>query len=206
MSTLILIGGATASGKSSLVKSLKEYYPNSYVYRRVQGFYDLARERNISNSEVFKKITPEEVDENFACICNEHELIFSDIHYAVQMNRGNVLNVYENYVPTVSKSLIEKLHHCNINVIPIFLDCSPITCFTRAKERFSKGLKEMRDISITDAEIESQAEKREFINLSKIYKGIIIDSKNNTIDEIVQIVDSIINENTYSKKLIKEMK
>lgn len=204
MSTLILIGGATASGKSSLVEKLKECYPNSIVYRRVQGFYDLAKERNILKSEAFQKITSDEVDKNFVSICSTNELIFSDVHYAIQMNRSNKLNLYENYVPTISNLLVEMLQSSNVNVIPLFLDCSPQVCFNRAKERFDKGLKEMRNVSVIDAQIESLAEKREFYNLSKFYNGTIINSEENSIDEIVQIIGTIIAENMYNKKLVKE--
>lgn len=205
MSTLIFVGGATASGKSTVINGLRKFYPNSKAYRRVQGFYDLAKIKQISKDEMYSKISSEEVDENFVTICKENELILSDVHYAVQINRSSSIDIYEPYVPTISETLIEKLKLNNINVIPIFLDCRPETCLKRAKFRFDNGEKALRNISVKDSEIEAFAEKREFYKLLNICeKGKIIDSENNTSDEIVQIISNIIYEKTNIKVLIKE--
>src|SRR5574344_1148854 len=159
MSTLLFIGGATASGKTSLIKLLSEQYPNSITYRRVQGFYDLARIKSISKQEAFSKINPVDVDDYFAFVCEQNDLIFSDVHYAIQMNRSKALDIYETYVPTISDSLISKLKLKNVRIVPIFLDCSPEVCLERARSRYKNGQKELRDISIKDAEIEFLAEK-----------------------------------------------
>lgn len=205
MSTLIFIGGATASGKSSLVKKLKDYYPNSKTYRRVQGFYDLATIKNIPIENAFEVITSQEVDENFISICNQSELVFSDVHYAVQMNRKNKINIYENYVPTISFSLIKKLKESGVDVIPIFLDCSPQVCFDREKLRFDNGMKDMRNISVKDAEIELLSEKKEFYNVLKICNdGLVINSETNTIEELIEEINKLIYIKKPFEKLIRK--
>ena len=113
MKTLILIGGATACGKSTLAKNLCRYIHNSIKYRRYQGFLDIALQKNIPKNEVFQKISSVEVDDWFVNVCNNSEVVISDVHYAVQMNRNEMntnVNIYQNYVSTISDDLLKNYH------------------------------------------------------------------------------------------------
>lgn len=200
MNKLIFIGGATATGKSSLVKELNTFYSYSTSYRRVQGFYDLAMLKGVPIDKAFEIITPQEVDKNLISICKQNELVFSDVHYAVQMNRKNNIDVNEKYVPTISQFLIQNLKENEIEIIPVLLECSPNTCFNRAKFRFDNGIKEMRNISLEDTEIELLSEKREFYEiLKKCNKGLIINSEEMSIDELIMEIDKIIFDKKESK-------
>lgn len=49
MKTLIFIGGATACGKSTLANNLHQNIPDSIIYRRYQGFFDIAELKKILN-------------------------------------------------------------------------------------------------------------------------------------------------------------
>lgn len=116
-----------------------------------------------------------------------------------------MLDIYETYVPTISDSLISKLKLKNIRIVPIFLECSPKVCLERAKIRYKNGQKELRDISVKDAEIESLSEKREFYNLmKKCDNGQIINSEINSHKDIAVIISELILEDSKRKSLIKE--
>ena len=65
MKTLIFIGGASATGKSTFARELQNKLNNSVMYRRVQSFYDIAKEKNISEDMIFEKVTSSEVDDYF---------------------------------------------------------------------------------------------------------------------------------------------
>ena len=152
MTRLVFIGGSTAVGKSTLIKELEKKLNNPLCYRRVQGFYDLARMNNIDEREVFSKISPYDVDDHFVSKCVENEVVISDVHFAVQMDRGSVdcPNINAPYVATISQELIEKLTSNGVLIIPVLLENNPEICFNREIERFNNKQKGMRNISIED--------------------------------------------------------
>ena len=114
MKTLIFIGGATACGKSTLADSLYQNIPDSIKYRRHQGFFDIASQKNIPKNELYKKITSDEVDDWFVNVCKKYNIVISDVHYAVQISRNGIdnnpnVNIYQRYVPTISNNLLSKI-------------------------------------------------------------------------------------------------
>ena len=209
MKSIIFIGGATACGKSTLTDSLNEMIPYSLKYRRYQGFFDLAKERNISDNNIFKEINSQEVDDYFINICKENEVVISDVHYAVQMNRNdkNNINIYDNYVPTISKELICKLVDEDIRIITVFLTCSPEECLKRASLRYIENKKNIRNISIEDATIERIAEEREWNNLvdTGLVEGIELSSELFSKDQLSKELLSRIfsNDEKALKKIIE---
>lgn len=191
MKTLILIGGATACGKSTLVKSLYENIPGSIKCRRHQGFFDIALEKNIPKEEMYKKVSSEEVDDWFCNICSKSDVVISDVHYAIQMGRNDIdvnnnIDIYQNYVPTISNDLLRKISSKDIQIIAIFLFCSPKECISRAISRYSKNQKSIRNISIEDATIENYAEKKEWNNilLTGMAEGLILDSELFSVEQL----------------------
>ena len=189
MKTLILIGGATACGKSTLAKNLCRDIPNSIKYRRYQGFFDIALQKNIPKNEVFQKISSVEVDDWFVNVCNNSEVVISDVHYAVQMNRNEMntnVNIYQNYVSTISDDLLKKLSLKNIRIIAIFLSCSPLQCFTRAISRYSENQKNIRNISVEDATIENLAEEKEWNDIldTGLVDGFKLDSEQFSVEQL----------------------
>ncbi len=192
MGTLIFVGGASATGKSTFVKELQNRLNNSIVYRRVQSFYDIAKERNIPTDMIFKKVTSEEVDDYFLTVCNTNDFVISDVHYAIQMDRDNKqfddINIYQEYVPTISESLIGKLQEEEIKIIALYLYCTPKICFDRAIKRFNNHERELRAKSIDDVELEISAEKNQWDMLMKNKKivGMSINTKIATPEQLTQ--------------------
>ena len=92
---------------------LNEKIEKSIRYRRYQAFFDIANKQGIPESEVFNQISSEAVDDWFVSVCKELGCVISDVHYAVQLGRNNNTNnneidIYREYVPTISKELLEK--------------------------------------------------------------------------------------------------
>lgn len=189
MKTVIFIGGPTASGKSTFTKKLNDNIPNSITYRRYQGFFDIANQKGIRNEDIFKKVTSEEVDDWFVNLCKIKDVVISDVHYAVQMDRKtNYPDINQEYVPTVSKELIHKLQKEDIQIVAIFLACSPQTCLTRSILRNNETKKEIRNVSIEDAINEYNAEEKEWKNIAYMdsIKDLKLNSEILTSEELVR--------------------
>lgn len=206
MNRLVLIGGSTAVGKSTLIKELEKKLNNPLCYRRVQGFYDLAKLNNIDEKDVFSSISPFDVDDYFVTKCVENELVVSDVHFAVQMDRGSVdfPNIHAPYVGTISKELIDKLTYNGVEIIPILLENNPEICFNREVERYNCKQKGMRNISIEDTQNEILSERREFLIVSNsCEKSLFINVSNKTPEELaLEVFDFI--KGKCNKKLIKK--
>ena len=209
MKTLIFIGGATACGKTTLANNLCKKLPNSIKYRRYQGFFDIASQKNIPENEIFQKITSLEVDDWFINVCNNSEVVISDIHYAIQMNRNEMdtnvnVDIHQNYVSTISNSLLTKLSLENIRIIAIFLSCSPLQCFTRAIFRYSETQKNIRNISVEDATIENLAEEKEWNDIldTGLVDGFKLDSEHFSVEQLTDQCLKYLN-NNETKKLIR---
>ncbi len=208
MKTLILVGGATASGKSTLANSLNKRISNSIRYRRHQGFFDIAFQKGISNDEIYKKITSDEVDDWFVNMCDKSDVVISDVHYAIQLSRNGIdfnqdIDIYQSYVPTISNDLLNKILYKNIRIIAIFLSCSPEQCLDRAIFRYNKSQKDIRNISIEDAIIENNAEYREWKNLlsTDIVEGLELNSELFSVQQLTdQCLESL---KDCKKKILK---
>lgn len=188
MSLVIFVGGATACGKSTFTNELNNSICGSKKYRRYQGFFDIAVQKGIPKEKIFEQVTSESVDDWFVDVCKDSDIVISDVHYAVQMDRNNDtlgrnqdINIYQEYVPTISKELLQKLIASDIKVIALHLSCSPEICLSRAIGRFNKNEKELRTQSLEDAKLENYAERREWANIAVLdsVKGIELNSEVN---------------------------
>lgn len=195
MKTLIFIGGATACGKSTLANILNEKIPNSIKYRRYQGFFDIASKKSISKNEIYRYVTSEQVDDWFVKICDNSEVVISDVHYAIQMSRNGIdnnhdVNIHESYVPTISIDLLNKISSKNIQIVAIFLTCSPQQCLNRAISRYNECKKDIRNISIEDAAIENYAEEKEWNNIlsTGLVDGLNLNSEQFSVEQLTNQV------------------
>lgn len=170
MKTLILVGGASASGKSTLVKGLNNSIEKSIAYRRVQAFFDCAEHRGVPKEDVFNEINSTDADDWFLNVCCDNVCVISDIHYALQMDRtfktdNSDANIYQEYVPTISESLINKLLENRIRVIAIHITCAPVVTYQRAINRNQSGERELRAVSLEDVRLQSTEERNAWLNV-----------------------------------------
>lgn len=163
---LILFGGPSASGKSTIINNMLQLYPQLGFYKRNKAFFDCAREKGISNSRIYDEITPQEANQRFVAECCIYDILLSDVHYGVQLQRDRMFSleqiggsVEENYVPTITPELITMLKTKNIDITAVLLISSPEVLLLRAKKRVDTEKKLMRATSIIDVEKELEAEK-----------------------------------------------
>lgn len=207
--TLILVGGASASGKSTFVKNINESIEDSICYRRVQAFFDYAEFRHIPKEKTFQYITSEDADNWFLNVCENNNCVISDVHYALQMDRtfktdNSEANIYQEYVPTISESLISKLLSANIKIIAIHISCLPEILYERAISRNQKGQRELRAKSLEDVELQCLHEKKEWLKVAGHDKieSLELDSSFNLPEDLVeQFHNNIINKKAPIKKL-----
>lgn len=211
MKTLIFIGGATACGKSTLANNLNEKIPNSIKYRRHQGFFDIASKKNIPKNEIYRCITSEQVDDWFVNICDNSEAVISDVHYAIQMSRNGIdtnhnINIHQSYVPTISIDLLNKISSKNIQIVAVFLTCSPEQCLNRAISRYNEYKKDFRNISIEDAAIENFAEEEEWNNILSIglVDGLKLNSEQFSVEQLTDQVLEYLKK--YEEMTLKKIK
>ena len=189
--TLIFIGGATACGKSTLANDLNEKIPNSIKYRRYQGFLDIASKKIIPKNEIYRCITSRQVDDWFVNICGNSEVVISDVHYAIQMSRNGIdanydVDIHQSYVPTISIDLLNKILAKNIQIVAVFLTCSPQQCLNRAISRYNESKKDFRNISIEDATIENYSEEKEWNNIlsTGLVEGLKLNSEKFSVEQL----------------------
>lgn len=208
MSKVIFIGGPTACGKTTFTSMLNETITDSVRFRRVEGFYELGKERELEDP--FKEVKTSEVDDYFINKCMNNEVLISDVHYAIQMNRNHGedknVDIHKEYVPTISKELLEKLVNNDIEIIAIYLECSPKTCFDRAIKRYDETKKSKRNISLEDATLENLFERTEWENLcsNDFVKGIVLNTEEYYPNELVDLAIQVMNEKP--KIFIRETK
>ena len=213
LKTLIFIGGATACGKSTLTDSLNEKIPNSIKYRRYQGFFDIASKKSIPKNEIYKYITSDQVDDWFVRICDNSEVVISDVHYAIQMSRNGIdtnhnIDIYQSYVPTISIDLLNKILSKNIQIVAVFLTCSPEQCLNRAISRYNESKKDIRNISIEDASIENFAEEKEWNNIlsTGFVDGLKLNSEQFSVEQLTdQILEYLKKYEEIALKKIKKL-
>lgn len=191
MKRLIFVGGATACGKSTLANSLNKNISNSIKYRRHQGFFDIASKKNIPKNKIYREISSDQVDDWFVSICDNSDVVISDVHYAIQMSRNGIdtnhsIDINQSYVPTISIDLLNKILSKNIQIIAIFLTCSPEQCLRRAISRYIESKKDFRNISIEDAAIENFAEEKEWNNIlsSGLVDGLKLNSEQFSVEQL----------------------
>ena len=211
MKTLILVGGASASGKSSLVKQLNKDIKDSVSYRRVQAFFDVANLMGFSRDETFKYVSSIDADNYFLEVCNNNGCVISDIHYALQMGRNFKLdntdvNIFQEYVPTISKTLINNLLMIDVRVIAVHLTCSNEILYKRAIERNRNGMRELRAVSLEDVILQSDAERLEWMCVASqpLIYSIELNSEQYLPEELSkQVIDFMeqIKVSSFSRKL-----
>ncbi len=210
MKTLVLVGGASASGKSTFTNLLNSDVEGSLKYRRVKAFFDCAESKNIPKEDTFKYVDSQNADDWFLKVCQNNDYVISDIHYALQMDRNfktdnSGANIYQKYVPTISSSLINRLLDSDIRVIAVHIYCPSNTLLERAINRNKEGKRELRAVSLEDVELQTTAERKEWINVCNIpgVEEVELDSKLYSPVELVEQFNKL-TKKSCNKALIKK--
>lgn len=180
MSVIYLVGGAAATGKSSLVKALAES-TGAATARPSDCFLHLAAVRGVPASQAFSDIPAEDAEDRFLALCVEHERVVSDIHYAIQPVRDSALAAgapaistsNDAYSPSLSDRMLSGLDAHQL--ILVLLVAPSAVLLSRASARDGE---ERRANSLADVRRELAAERREFESACARSRrsGVILDT------------------------------
>ncbi len=194
-SVLVLVGGASGSGKTTLVKNLLKIY-DGINYRRNQGFFDIAEQKGIPKNEAYNQVSSHEVNLFLIQKCVEHKIVFSDVHYAVQMLRDKKHGIgmsseisKEKYKSTISDDIIDIAKQESIEIIALLLQTNADELWMRQSNREMVDGKSARACSIDDITGQILAEEAVWEELKG--KGICcfsIDANGNDYNQILKDV------------------
>ncbi len=169
---LIIVSGPAASGKTTLIEELMNYYM-AHFSKPSECYLTLARERNIPMQSAFSEVSREDAEELYCSICKSHRWVIGDQHLAIQFQRDSGMavsnkidsNVNEEYVPAISKEFIEKLKANGVDVFLILLDGEPEVLLKRAIRREQKTGHTVRNKTVEEMTREVEAERKIFDKL-----------------------------------------
>lgn len=171
---LVFVGGASGTGKTTVVNSLADFY-NAVICKRNNLFFELANERELPQSQAYNKVSPRDVDWLFVQKCLDNKVVLSDVHYAIQLERDKKHGVgmksiecSEEYVRTISSELISMLQEENVLIIAILLSEDANLLWKRQQVRECKSGKLARACSVNDILKQINAEKKAWEELSNL--------------------------------------
>lgn len=203
---LVLVGGASGSGKSTFVKYLKNKY-NCDTYRRLDAFKDCAIKKGYNETNMFNYVSSEEADSQFISFCVEHDCIVSDIHYALQRNKDFASSEGESlYVATLSDDLIKKLLDLEFDISAVLIQCDPEIVYFRMFDRFNKCGRRMRSKNIEEVIMQSTWERKmwEDLFLKFNIRSIELNSGLFTPEELVEQF-LIVDQTTKDRKKVLKL-
>ena len=192
--SFIMVSGAAASGKSTLVHSINNEL-NGCIFKPSNAYLALAREKGISMERAFFEISDIEAEDYFCKVCMENHLVVGDQHLAIQHYKDSLIasnsfcNEFpdEPYVSALNYKIFSKMAEYNTETLVIFLKASPQALFERAYNRFLTNGTYMRNKSIEEVAEEIKAETYFFNQLieNTNLPNFIIDTDGKKSDEVL---------------------
>ncbi|MGL5415981.1 MAG: hypothetical protein ACRDAU_10005 [Clostridium sp.] len=130
MSHIIFIGGATASGKTSLIKELESYNISRYKLKwalKEAGFRKNILAKDIGNN--YNTLISTAKNILISEIFPTKDILIIDTHYAIQLNlnaslsKGNsyIENINEPYIAGIDNSILKELSKIAETVSFVFI-------------------------------------------------------------------------------------
>ncbi len=203
-SKLLLIGGVSCSGKTTICEQLKLIY--DIGNRRLHNYVlELAREKGIENAiGRWSDLAPESM-RRLICDVQSGGSLTCDIHFSVQQNvdtayalgKDFVEDINEPYIKGVEDKVLQVFESFNIDLYLLLLDSAVKEVWGRRKE-LAKN-KKQRSLNPLSIKREKFYEKKYFDEAANVliqYTNVNVSIVRNTdgelpktLDEIVQICD-----------------
>jgi dephospho-CoA kinase len=149
---LILIGGASGTGKTTLAKALEKrgiaYYQKIHDIS-LEMAREIAETKNLSIEDAFEKLDDGEVIKKMIEIVKQKKCVVTDMHFAIQPRVDTSLLLRkipldkdfweESYVPTFSLQHLIEIIHCGILFVPILLVCETDVLIERLRLKHLQG-------------------------------------------------------------------
>jgi Holliday junction resolvasome RuvABC ATP-dependent DNA helicase subunit len=133
MSTIILIGGASGVGKTTLAEVLDKR--GVAVYKKIHGIaLDIAGKMGTSVKTALEQMDDYVIIEKFIALAREYRCVVSDLHFAIQpradttfLTEGKVedenLLATEEYVPAFEVAELSTITDRGMALVPILITC-----------------------------------------------------------------------------------
>lgn len=190
---LIMISGPAASGKTTLIKMLEDYFEAKY-FRPVDSYFEISKQRSIPVECAFSVVNRDEAEEYFCNVCKNNPWVIGDQHLAIQFHRDSQMavdnsindDIEEDYSQAVSAEFINNLENNNISVLIILLKADPHILFERARNRYFEIGHTMRNKTEGEVEKELKAELSYFEQIVKDtgVGNVVIDTTNKDRTEV----------------------
>lgn len=191
---LIMICGPAASGKTTLIKMLEDYFEAKY-FRPVDSYFEISKQRSIPIERAFSVVNRNEAEEFFCNVCKNNPWVIGDQHLAIQFHRDSQMavdnsindDIKEEYSQAVSADFIKNLEYNNISVFIILLMADPHVLFERAQKRYYEIGHVMRNKTEEEVEKELKAELSYFEQIIKDtgVDNVVIDTTNKDRKEVI---------------------
>ena len=213
--SLILVCGAAATGKSTLVNEILKMFPDAYNCRPSDVYLKLAKERNIPMKDAFSEIDDKEAALVLSKLCEKYGVVIGDHHMAIQYEKDSLMaagdfskvcDQDETYVPSLSDEYMRELVNSELGVFLILLTGDAEVIYERAKSRYSKVGQYIRNSGVEDTRKELVAEETFFNDFLEKYKidGCVIDVTVKSKEEVS--ADALRQIDEYRRKGKKKVK
>ncbi len=164
---LILVGGASGAGKTSIARAIEEQ--GIAVYRKIHELaLDIVREKGGDVKTTFEQLDDSMVIERIIAITKEHHSVVSDLHFAIQplvdtafLIEGRIDDeklMTEKYEPAFKVAELSRIIDCGITLVPVLVTCDVDTLISRRAQittRISRSLRREIILQECTAELET---------------------------------------------------
>ena len=176
---LILIGGASGTGKTTLAQVLEKkkiaYYQKFHDIS-VKMAREIADRKNFSIEYALEKLDDGKVIKKIIEIVKQKKCVVTDVHFAIQPRVDTFLLLgkipldkdfwEESYIPAFSLQYLTEIIHCGILLVPILLVCETDILIERLRIKHLQGFV-VRSLNKEIIQQEKSAELQIYLSLVK---------------------------------------
>lgn len=174
---LILIGGASGTGKTALARVIEKR--GIAVYKKIHEFViDIAKEKGGDIKTAFEQLDDSVIIEKIVALTKEFHSVVSDLHFAIQPKIDTIRLVggriddetlfkTEEYEPAFTAAELSVAVNQGITLIPILITCNVDSLLKRIQRRMQDTTRFPRSLKKEIIQQECIAELEIYLSLTK---------------------------------------